>query len=156
MALVATLGVLNSTQLLASRILLALGRDGHFVRSSARVSGTGVPVVGLWYCTAGSLVVAAIGGFNTAYTAAAFLNACNVLLCGLALFVLRRREAGLARPYLAFGYPMVPALGILASAVLLVVFVLGNTGPSLLALGLAVGGYPIFHYARKRRAGLSA
>ena len=155
-ALVATLGVLNSTLLLSSRILLALGRDGHFVSSSTRVSDSGVPVAGLWYCTAGSLVVALVGGFNTAYTAAAFLNACNVLLCGLALFVLRRREPSLERPFRALGYPLLPALGVAASAVLLVVFVLGNTWPSLLAIGCVAGGYPVFLQARRHRARASS
>ena len=86
------------------------------------------------------------------YTATAFLNACGYLLCGAALFVLRRREPELRRPYRAFGYPGVPGLALIIAAVLLVVFVVGNTGPSLLAIGVVAVTYPMFRFMRRPRS----
>ena len=79
-------------------------------------------------------------------------SACEFLLCSGALFVLRRREPTLRRPYRAFGYPWVPGIALITSAALLVVFVLGNTGPSLLAIGVVAVTYPLFRFVQRRRS----
>lgn len=153
LALVATLGVLNVCILLAPRVLYGMGRDGLFVSSGTYVTRQGVPLAGMWLSAAGAIVVANVGGFETLYTATAFLNACSYLLCGAALFVLRRREPELRRPYRAFGYPWVPGFALIASAVLLLVFVLGNTRPSLLAIAVVAATYPLFRFVKRAGAG---
>lgn len=149
LALVATLSVLNVCVLLAPRILYGMGRDGLFVSSGTYVTAHGVPLAGVWLSAAGAILIANVGGFDTLYTATAFLNACGFLLCGAALFVLRRREPALRRPYRAFGYPWVPGVALFLSAVLLAVFVLGNTGPSLVAIAVVGVTYPLFRLVRR-------
>lgn len=151
-AVVASLGVLNVSMLLAPRILYGMSRDGLFVSSGSYVTRYGVPLANLWLTAAGSIVIANLGAFDTLYTASAFINACVILLCGGALFVLRRREPALRRPYRAFGYPWVPGLALITTAVLLIVFVLGNTGPSLLAVGVVAVTYPLFRFVQHRFA----
>jgi APA family basic amino acid/polyamine antiporter len=151
LAIVATLSVLNVACLLAPRVLYGMGRDGLFISSGTYVTRQGVPLLGTWLSAAGAIVVAVIGGFDTLYTAAAFLNACGYLLCGGALFALRRWEPELRRPYRAFGYPWVPAIALFVAGGLLIVFVLGNTGPSLLAVAFIAVTYPLFRFVVIRR-----
>jgi APA family basic amino acid/polyamine antiporter len=102
---------------------------------------------------AGAILIANAGGFDTLYTATAFLNACGFLLCGAALFVLRRREPALRRPYRAYGYPWVPGGALFISGVLMVVFVVGNTGPSLVAIAVVGVTYPLFGLVRRQLHG---
>jgi len=149
-ALVASLGVLNVSILLAPRILYSMSRDRLFVPSGSYVTRHGVPLTSMWLSALGAILVAGFGGFDTLYTATAFLSACAFLLCGGALFVLRWREPALRRPYRAFGYPWVPGIALLASAVLLVVFALGNTRPSLLAMAVVAVTYPLFRFVQNR------
>lgn len=153
-ALVATLSVLNACVLLAPRILYGMGRDGLFASSGTYVTRQGVPLLGTWVSAAGAIVVANVGGFDTLYMAGAFLNGCGFLLCAAALFTLRTREPDLARPYRVFGYPWVPGMALLLSALMLLAFVLGNTLPSLLALALVAATYPIFRVAQRKRSEL--
>jgi basic amino acid/polyamine antiporter, APA family len=150
LALVATLSVLNVCMLLAPRVLYGMGRDGLFVSSGTYVTRHGVPLAGMWLSAAGAIVIANVGGFDTLYTATAFLNACGFLLCGAALFVLRRREPDLRRPYRAFGYPWIPGLALAVSAAMLVAFVLGNTRPSLMAIAVVAVTYPLFRLIRRK------
>jgi basic amino acid/polyamine antiporter, APA family len=152
-AIVATLGVLLSTLLMAPRVLLAMGRDGLFLRAGARISERGVPSAALWLTSACSIVTVYAGGFDTLYAATGFLNACDILLCGLALFVLRAREPALARPYRAWGYPWVPGIGVAVAALLLVAFILGNRTPSLLGLLFVAIATPVYLVMRQLRAG---
>ena len=88
------------------------------------------------------------------YTAAAFLNGCGFLLCAAALFTLRTREPDLRRPYRTFGYPWIPGMALLLSALMLLAFVFGNTLPSLLAIALVAATYPIFRVVQRKRSEL--
>ncbi|MBV8911195.1 MAG: APC family permease, partial [Gammaproteobacteria bacterium] len=151
LALVASLGVLNVSMLLAPRILYSMSRDRLFISSGTYVTRHGVPLASMWLSAVGAIAIADLGGFDTLYTAGAFLSACVFLLCGAALFVLRRREPALRRPYRAFGYPWVPATALIVAAVMLVVFVVGNSGPSLLAIAVVAVTYPLFSLARRRQ-----
>jgi len=152
LALVASLSVLNVCILLPPRILYSMSRDGLFVSSGTYVTRHGVPLGSMWLSAASAIVVANVGGFDTLYTATGFLTACECLLCGGALFVLRWREPALRRPYRAFGYPWVPGIALITTAVLLVVFLLGNTGPSLLAIGVVAVTYPLFRFVQRGRS----
>jgi basic amino acid/polyamine antiporter, APA family len=151
-ALIASLGVLNVSILLAPRILYSMSRDRLFVSSGTYVTRHGVPLASMWLSAAAAIVIANFGGFDTLYTATAFLSACVFLLCCGALFVLRRHEPALRRPYRAIGYPWVPGIALITSAALLVVFVLGNTRPSLLALAVVAATYPLFRLVQNRRS----
>jgi APA family basic amino acid/polyamine antiporter len=151
MALVASVSVLNVSLLLAPRILYSMSQDRLFVSSGTYVTRQGVPIASMWLSAAAAIVIANFGGFDTLYTASSFLSACVFLLCCGALFVLRWREPTLRRPFLAFGYPWVPGIALTTSAVLLVVFILGNTRPSLLAMAVVAVTYPVFRFLQRRR-----
>jgi basic amino acid/polyamine antiporter, APA family len=150
LALVASLGVLNVSMLLAPRILYSMSRDHLFISIGTYVTRHGVPLTSMWLSALVAIVIADFGGFDTLYTAGGFLSACVFLLCGGSLFVLRWREPALRRPYRAFGYPWIPGAVLVISVVLLVVFVLGNTWPSLLAIAVVALSYPLFSLVRRR------
>jgi APA family basic amino acid/polyamine antiporter len=141
--------------LLAPRILYGMSRDGLFMPFGAYVTRQGVPLTGLWLSAGSAIVFATVGGFETLYAATAFLNAFADLLCNGALFILRRREPDLPRPYRAFGYPWVPGIVLVSAAALLTAFVLGNRRPSLLAVGVLVVTYPLFRLVRRSRRAVS-
>jgi basic amino acid/polyamine antiporter, APA family len=149
LATIAALGVLNTVMLVAPRILYGMSRDGLFMPLGGYVTHGGVPLAGLWLSALAGLAFAAGGSFETLYAAGAFLAACTDLLCNAALFVLRRREPQLPRPYRAFGYPWIPGLVLVAAAALLVAFVLGNPTPSLIAIGVLLVTYPLYRMARR-------
>jgi basic amino acid/polyamine antiporter, APA family len=151
LALIASLGVLNVSMLLAPRILYSMSRDHLFISIGTYVTRHGVPLTSMWLSAVVAIVIADFGGFDTLYTAGGFLSACVFLLCGASLFVLRWREPALRRPYRAFGYPWIPAAALVISAILLVVFVLGNTWPSLLAIAVVALSYPLFSLVRRRQ-----
>jgi APA family basic amino acid/polyamine antiporter len=69
------------------------------------------------------------------------------------VFVFRRRIADSARPYKVWGYPVVPALFVAASAVLLYYTFTDNLRNSFMGTLVILAGIPIFYlFSHKRPA----
>ncbi len=155
--LISTFGCLSATILYSSRIYLPMAEDGLFFRSLARVDPTHrTPVACLWAQTAWSLVLTFSGSYSQLYTYAIFAGLLFHLMIAASVFVFRRRRPDLPRPYRTWGYPVVPALFILACLLLI-----GNTlkeSPveSLLGLGLVALGLPAYAMFRRRNAASGA
>jgi APA family basic amino acid/polyamine antiporter len=149
--LISTFGCLSSTILYSSRIYLPMAEDGLFFRSLARVDPTyRTPVACLWAQTAWSLLLTFTGTYSQLYTYVVFASVVFHAMTAYAVFVFRRRLPDHPRPYRTWGYPVVPALFILACLLLI-----GNTlkeSPveSLVGLGLVALGIPAYAMFRRR------
>ena len=69
----------------------------------------------------------------------------------IGLFVLRRKRPEAERPYRAFGYPVVPALYIVAAVVIMFVLLLYKTATTWPGLLIVALGVPVY-FLWKRRA----
>ena len=67
----------------------------------------------------------------------------------LALFVLRRKEPGLNRPFKAYGYPVLPGFVLLVAVVFLVGYLVSNPVNSLIALGIVALFYPAYRLLKR-------
>ena len=70
----------------------------------------------------------------------------------VSLFVLRRRDGSSERPYSAWGYPVAPAIFVLASAVLVLNEIWSRPGPALAGLGVMAAGVPVYWLTRANGA----
>jgi APA family basic amino acid/polyamine antiporter len=74
------------------------------------------------------------------------------MIAGSTVFVFRRREPEVDRPYRVLGYPVVPAVFILASAALLYYTFTDNLANSAAGCLVILAGVPVFYYFARRRA----
>jgi APA family basic amino acid/polyamine antiporter len=70
-----------------------------------------------------------------------------------AVFVLRRRRPEVERPYRVLGYPIVPALFLLASVYLLANYALSEPRIFFWDVVVILGGIPLFAWWSRRRQG---
>jgi len=150
-AAASALALLHGSVLLTPRILYGMSRDGLFAQSGAYVTRTGVPLFALWTSAAIGVAFTALGSFEVLFAISASLTLLLDPLCAAALFMLRRREPALARPYRAFGYPWLPALVLLIGSSLFVAYIVANPKPSLIACGLLAVALPLFSFIRRAR-----
>jgi APA family basic amino acid/polyamine antiporter len=73
------------------------------------------------------------------------------MLTASTIFVFRRREPDSARPYKVWGYPVLPALFILAAAVLLVFSFADQPRNSLIGTAIILLGIPLHYLLQRRR-----
>ena len=153
--MLSTFGTLNATLLTAPRVFFAMADDGLFFRRVASVHPRfGTPYVSILLATSLGVVFVLLRTFEQ--LADIFVTAIVPFyaLAVASIFVLRRR-AGYAPPFRTPGYPVVPALFILAT-----LFLLGNAilDPSsrwgtLGVLGVIVLGIPVYLMTVGRVAG---
>lgn len=117
-SLLTLLSLLNATVLLVPRILLAIGRDGFFTEKVTAVSAGGTPRFALALSTCAAVALIWSGTFTQIVALASVLFLINYVVTYAAVFVLRRREPDLPRPYRTFGFPF--ATGIVLLGCLLV------------------------------------
>ena len=67
------------------------------------------------------------------------------------VFVFRRTEPDTPRPFKSWGYPVVPALFVAASAVLLYYTFTAELRNSAAGTLLILAGVPVFYFFKKRR-----
>jgi APA family basic amino acid/polyamine antiporter len=148
--LVSSFGCLAATVLYTARVYLPMAQDGLFFRALAevhpryRTPGRSLLAQGVW-----SALLALSGTYSQLYTYSMFALMAFHVATGAAVFVLRRTRPELPRPYRVWGYPVVPALFILAASLLVANTLAERPLESLWGLGLVALGLPAYAYWRR-------
>lgn len=147
--LISTLGSINTLIMCCPRTIYAMARDGLLSERATYVTAGGTPLVALWMAAAMAAFFSISGSFETLLAIAAFLGLAGDALCYAALFVLRKNEPDLPRPFRAIGYPYIPFGIFVLACGLVVTYLVGNTLPSLAGVAVLLVAYPIFRYVSK-------
>jgi APA family basic amino acid/polyamine antiporter len=151
--MISTFGCLNGLILAGARVYYAMARDGLFFSAIGRLNAQGVPQNGLLWQGVWASLLTVSGTYSELLDYVIFAVLIFYVLTMMGVFILRRKRPDAERPYRAFGYPVIPALYILAaSAISLDLLVSAktraNTWPGLL---IVLAGVPIY-YVWKRSA----
>jgi APA family basic amino acid/polyamine antiporter len=141
--IVSLLSCINACQMFCTRILYAMSCDRLFFKKASSVNQGGTPVLALFLSTVVAIVFV-LGTFERVIAMLSFFFVANYTLSYSSLFILRRREPEMARPYRAWGYPWTTGIAVMASAAFLAGSMATDRDNAPLALGMLVLSYPIF------------
>ena len=144
--LISTFATLNGSILSGSRIPYAQARDGLFPGSLAAVHPrfhTPAASIAAQAVVAG--LFALTGQYRGLYTKAIFSEWVFYALVTTAVFVLRRREPELPRPYRTWGYPLVPAAFVTIAVLFLANTFFEQRADLLWCLALMGSGIPAYY-----------
>jgi APA family basic amino acid/polyamine antiporter len=145
---------LNGTIMAGARIPFAMARDRYFFTRLAEVHPR-------FHTPSAALVVQALlaialllfaGSFQKLFSLTLFAEWLFYMLATSTIFVFRVREPEAPRPYRTWGYPVVPALFIAASAALLYYTFTADLRNSLVGMMVIMGGVPVYFAFAGRRA----
>ncbi len=175
--MVSTFGCNNGLILAGARVYYAMARDGLFFKATGRLNVRHVPAVGLglqclWTCllvlprtrlrdAAGAPKLDPLTGYeqygnlySNLLDYVVFAVLIFYVLTILGLFILRRTRPDAERPYRAFGYPVVPALYLVAASVIMLVLLLYKTETTWPGLLIVLAGVPVYFLWRRRSSGV--
>jgi len=151
LSLISLLSILNAVMLLATRIVFAMSRDRLFFGAASAVNPRGTPTFALLFTTLCAVVLVASGTFERLVAIAAFFYVFVYVSGFVSLYVLRRREPGLARPFRAWGYPWTTGIALAGSLLFLVGNGVSDPENTLYAVALIALSYPLYGVLLARR-----
>jgi APA family basic amino acid/polyamine antiporter len=154
---VSMLVTLNGTIMSGGRVPFAVARDGYFFRALADVHPKfHTPSLAIVVQAVMAIVLLLVGGaFKDLFSLAIFSEWLFYMIAASSIFVFRIREPNAPRPYRTWGYPVVPALFILAASVLLCYTFAGNLRNSLLGTLVILAGIPVYwFFARQKKSAI--
>jgi len=150
--MISTFGTLNGTMMTGPRVFYAMAEDGLFFRRIAAIHPRyGTP--------SGAIILSAALGiiFVASRSFAQLADGFDVgiwpfyALAVAAVFVLRRRQPELVRPYRVLGYPYVPLLFLVASVYLLGSYAVTQPGTFAINVAVIATGVPVYLLWLRRR-----
>jgi APA family basic amino acid/polyamine antiporter len=149
--MVSLLGALSALIMLTARVPFAMAEDGLLPRGVANVNKGGTPDMSLLLTAAVALLLIATGTFGSVLALAAFFFVLQYATSFTALFILRRREPELPRPYRAIGYPVIPAIVLLGAIAFIGGSFVSDRANTLKSVAILVASYPLYLLVIKRK-----
>ena len=148
--IISMFGSLNGNILVGPRISYAMAKDKLFFSKAAEVHpkfhtpGNAIMIQGVW-----ASVLALSGTFEEIITLVVFVNFMMWIAASSTVFVLRKKQPELDRPYKVWGYPYVPAFFIIFSSAIMINTFFESPQQSLMGIGLTLLGIPAYLYWKK-------
>jgi APA family basic amino acid/polyamine antiporter len=150
---ISTFGCISATVLYAARGYLPMAQDGLFFQRLSRIHHRyRTPTACLVAQGAWAVALTFTGTYEQLYTYVIFALLLFHALTGAAVVVLRLSRPDAPRPYRTWGYPVVPAVFVLAATALLVNTLVEKPLESLLGLLLVGAGVPAYLWWRRGAA----
>ena len=146
LVLASVVGCLNATILVGPRIAYAMSLDGLFFRGVDKVHGANrTPHIAIAAQALSAIaLILLLRSFPSMLDYTTFAIVLATMADTTALYRLRRKQPERHRPYKAWGYPLVPALYLLANGGVALALLIGR--PLECAAALAVGATAVPAY----------
>ncbi|MBO0933077.1 APC family permease [Fibrella aquatilis] len=150
--MISTFGCNNGLILAGARLYYAMAKDGLFLKQASHLNENAVPGRALWLQCIWASLLCLSGTYGDLLDYCTFTSLCFYIVTIGGLFILRRKEPNAERPYRAFGYPLVPAIYMLAGTAICLILLYNpvtrfNTGMGLLIAGL---GVPVYYWTKRK------
>ncbi|NIM89816.1 MAG: amino acid permease [Candidatus Aminicenantes bacterium] len=146
-----TFGAVSGIILAGPRVYYSMARDGLLFRwvgdihPKYRTPHRAIIIQAIW-----SSVLVVTGTYRVLFTRVVYTEWIFFGLMTIGLFLLRRRP-GIKRDYSIWGYPVVPALFVISSFIIVMNQIISDPGESLFGLSLVGLGLPVYYFWAKRK-----
>src|SRR5213079_417744 len=145
---ISALGFLSQSMLTAPRVYYAMARDGLFFASVGKLFGKSeAPVIAIIVQGLAAIIIACSGTYGEILNFEVTVDFIFFGATAAALFVLRRRNIGLARNiYRAPGHPFTTALFVLSCAAIVLSAIIASPRNSAIALCIMLAAVPVYYF----------
>ena len=147
--MISTFGCNHGLILAGPRVYYAMAKDGLFFKKVGEINKKGVPgfalaVQGVW-----AILLCLSGTYSDLLDYVIFAVLIFFTLTILAIFILRKKRPDIPRPYKAFGYPVIPAIYILTTFIIMIILLIYKPVYTFPGLAIVLLGIPVFYIWKK-------
>jgi basic amino acid/polyamine antiporter, APA family len=151
-SLVSLAGSINAMTFVGPRVYFAMARDGVFIPAAAHVHPTYVtPSRSIIAQSIWSTLLILTGSKDSLGNYVGFAITLFAGIAVAAVFVLRAREPNAPRPFKAIGYPITPAIFVIASLAIVLNAIYTNPRVTVTGLLLIASGIPLYWWFQRQR-----
>jgi APA family basic amino acid/polyamine antiporter len=148
--MVSTFGCINGLCLSGARVYFAMAKDQLFFKQAEKLNKNQSPQYALIIQAIWASLLTLSGSYGDLVDYVVFAVLLFYILTVAALFVLRKKQADLPRPYKVFAYPYLPALYIIMASVICVSLLIYKPNYTYPGLAIVLAGIPVYFWVRKR------
>jgi len=148
--MISTFGCINGLTLSGARVYYAMAKDGYFLAPAAKLNKQGSPQTALILQFVWAAVLTLSGSYGDLLDYVVFAVLLFYILTVAGLFILRKRQPELERPYKVTGYPILPAIYILLAAAICISLLIWKPLYSFRGLMLVLSGIPIYYLIKRK------
>ena len=135
-----------------ARVYYAMAKDGIFFRALAKVHPRWhTPVMSLVLQGIWASVLTLSGKYDELFTYVMFMMVLSYVLTVVGLFVLRRTQPDVPRPYRCTGYPWLPAIYVVLGSLWAINAAVEKKKETLVGTLIVLAGVPFYFYWRSRK-----
>jgi len=133
--------------MIGPRVYYAMAQSGHFFNLAKRINRSNVPGIAILMQSALATLFIISGTFDQIITLLSFSLGIFPILAVIGVFKLRIKRESVSRMP---GYPILPAVFVILSSVILVLAFLERPKESSIAIALILLGIPVYYILKKR------
>jgi APA family basic amino acid/polyamine antiporter len=146
LVMLSVFGTLNGTTLSSPRVFFAMAEDGLFFRTVGRVHPRfETPYVAIAFIAVLAVIYVLLRDFMQLAEGYVLGVWPFLALCVIGLFILRRRRPDFPRVYRALGYPIVPALFVLATFAVVANALYAQFWSTIVSILITLAGLPLYY-----------
>ncbi|MDP1727065.1 MAG: amino acid permease [Bacteroidota bacterium] len=142
--MVSTFGCINGLTLSGARVYYAMAKDGYFLKQAAVLNKNHSPQKALVMQAVWASLLTLSGSYGDLLDYVVFAVLLFYILTVAAVFVLRKKQPDLVRPYKVFAYPIVPAVYIIMASIICVSLLIYKPNYSYPGLAIVLAGVPVY------------
>jgi len=142
---VSTFGCNNGLILSGARVYYAMAKDNLFFKSAGTLNKNAVPAAGLKVQALWASLLCLSGTYSNLLDYVVFAVLIFYVLTIAGIFVLRRKQPDVDRPYKTFGYPFVPILYMAAASLVMFVLLIYKPAYTWPGLIIVIAGVPVYY-----------
>ncbi len=147
--MISTFGCNNGLILSGARLFYAMGNDGLFFKKAGELNSKEVPGFALVLQCIWASTLCLSGKYGDLLEYATFASLIFYIVTIFGIFILRKKEPDVERPYKAWGYPIVPVLYILITSLICIDLLIYKPNSAGLGLLIVLLGVPIYFINKK-------
>ncbi len=148
--MVSTFGCINGLTMSGARVYYAMAKDGLFFKQAAILNKNQSPQVALLIQGVWAALLTLSGSYGDLLDYVVFAVLLFYILTVAAVFVLRKKQPDLDRPYKVWAYPFIPLLYIVIATGICISLLLLKPEFSYPGLGIVLAGIPIYYWVQRK------
>ena len=152
MIMISTFGCNNGLILSCEIVYYTMAQDGMFLKAAQQLNKKGVPAKALWMQAIWASLLCLSGKYGDLLDFIIFTVLLFYILTIAGIFILRKKQPQLERPYKAFGYPFIPFVYLLLASSICIILLITKTTFAGGGLLIVLIGLPIYYIIQKKHS----